>query len=266
MISFAVMFLRLGSVLVAAALALSSTGCSKSKSDEDTPLRIAAAASLTSAFEAAGKAFETSSGHEVTFTFKASGKLAAQIAQGAPFDVFASADMSYVQDVIDSDSAIAETRSTFAVGRLVMWVPEGTPPASLGDLTASRFERIALANPDHAPYGAAARAALKNEGVWREVEKRLVFGSNVRQALQYGESGNADVALVALPLVLKAGGQHTPIDGSLHPPLEQGIVVLSHTKKRDEAQAFVDFLRSDSGAEILEGFGLAPPPATTAAQ
>lgn len=249
-----------GSLLLAlVALSLGLAGCKPGGSAEERrALKVAAAASLSDAFEELGRAFEASTGQEVDFTFTASGKIARQLAQGAPFDVFASANMAYVDEVIAEGAGLADARSVFAVGRLAVWVPEGAPPARLADLAEPRFERVGIANPEHAPYGVAAKDALAASGVLDDIQGRLAFGSSVHQALQFAETGNADAALVALSLVVD-DERTTLVDRSLHRPLEYGATVASASPQKQRARAFVEFLTSEKGRAVLARYGLEAP-------
>ncbi len=222
------------------------------------PLRVAAAADLARAFPEIGAAFERSAGRRVVFSFGSSGLLAKQLAQGAPFDVFASADVSYVDNVVAEGVCLGETRALYAQGRLAIWSKD----ASLGSLrlealATPRIAKMAIANPEHAPYGRAAREAMMHAGVWREFEPKVVFAENVQQALSFAQSGNADVAIVALSLAMNAGGAHTPIETSLHAPLDQAIVACARAKAAPspEARAFVRFVSSDEGRAILRRYG-----------
>jgi molybdate transport system substrate-binding protein len=246
--------------LVALAFALTaSTGCSKSKPNgqADRPLRIATAASLTSAMQEVAAGFQAASGRQVEVSPGASGKLAAQLSDGAPYDVFASADEAFVDEVIDAGVGVAETKTIYAYGRVVVWTPPAAAPVTaLTELSAPRFVKIALANPEQAPYGRAAREALEHAGVWAAVEPRLVYGTNVAQAMQYGETGNADASLTALSLVLGGKGSYYLVDESAHFPLAQVAVVIKHSKLPDDARAFVNYLNSEPGQQILGRYGL----------
>lgn len=223
-------------------------------------MRVAAAADLAPAFEAMGALFTAESGKEVVFSFGASGMLARQLAEGAPFDVFAAASVAFVDEAAASGACEAATKRLYARGGLVMWVREGAAPASIAALADPRFVKIAIANPEHAPYGAAARAALAAAGVWHAVAPRLVFGENVRQALQLAESGSADVALVSLSLVIKreGGGSWTRVAAELHPPLVQAMARCRGGGDAAGGAAFMRLVESAAGQEILAGYGFAP--------
>ncbi len=176
------------------------------------PLTVSAAADLTYAFQEIGKAFEAETGHTVVFNFGSTGQLAQQIEQGAPVDVFAAANVSFIDELEQQGLILTDTKQLYARGRLALWLRADSPLeiSHIEDLTQPGVRRIAIANPDHAPYGMAAREALQAAGVWEAVQPRLVLGENVRQTLQYAETGNVDVAIVALSLCVPAG---SPVAG-----------------------------------------------------
>lgn len=258
---------------LAAIVAIGAAACSRSGGGDGSrrgePLRVAAASDLALAFKEVGDAFEKSSGKKVEFSFGSTGLLAKQIAEGAPFDIFAAANVSYVDDVVKAGSCLGETKALYAKGRIVMWSTgqEGAP-ATLEDLRSTRFAKVAIANPDHAPYGLAAQQALTKTNVWNDVKPRAVYGENVQQTMMFAKSGNADVAIVALSIAIAGGGHYTMIDPALHAPLDQAIVVCKggHTGgKPNEARSFVAFVGSEAGRAIMRKFGFllpgeAPPP------
>lgn len=247
-------------LLLALSLSLAGPACKKDE-DEGAKLRVGAAASLSKAYEELGEAFTEQTGTEVEFVFQASGNLATQIESGAPYDVYAPAAVKYIDQVIQAGAADQESRTSYAVGRLVLWVPEGAEqplPSSLEELADERYEKIALANPKHAPYGVAAERALQRAGVWDQVKDRVVYGSNVRQAMSMADTKNADVGFIALSLAL-GGGEYLLVDDSMHAPLEQEIVVLTESKHQDAAAKFVELVASDQGQEVLRPFGLLQP-------
>ena len=230
------------------------------------PLLVLAAANLTGAMEAVEEAYEAASGEELTVVFGSSGNLAAQIRHGAPADVYVSADETFF-DGLTSDGLLSpSSRVEVAVGRLAVIVPPGRPPVDdlqvLGDPT---YQVVAMANPDHAPYGAAARSVLQAAGVWPALAGRLVMGENVAQALQYVRTGNADVGLVALSLVVSpdsgsgAGPSFTVVDPALHEPLLQVGGVVTESGRPDAAAAFLSWLAGAGGRTILQRYGFEVP-------
>ncbi len=229
-------------------------GCGKK--DSGNEIRVAAASSLAGAFESIGKAFTKESGVKVSLVLSSSGNLAQQLKEGAPYDIFASADLAYLDQLQAEKVLDGAERKIYAQGQVVMWVKSGKAPKSLSELDNARYEHIAIANPEHAPYGTAAREALQKAGVWEAIQGRVVRGTNVRQAMQYVESGNAEVGLIALSLALHGGGSYTLIASDQHRPLEQGIAVVSASSKKEHARAFIKFLTSDKGAALLKPYGL----------
>lgn len=227
------------------------------------PLRVAAAADLAVAFEEVGKAFEAQSGKKVQFTFGSSGLLAKQIEQGAPFDVFAAANVSFVDDVVNSGSCTADSKQLYAEGRIVVWAKDKNAlPKDVTELSNPRYSKIAIANPEHAPYGRAAQQALSKSGAWANVQSRAVYGENVQQTLMFAQSGNADVAIVALSLAMASGGSYLPIDPSMHEPLSQALVVCkggARGGKTNEARAFAAFVDSEAGRAIMRKHGFTLP-------
>lgn len=242
------------------ALALALCACRGAPSPARRPLVIAAAADLARAFAEVGDAWARAGHARPTMTFGSSGLLAAQIAQGAPFDAFASADVAYARAAVQSGRCDGSTETLYARGNLALVTRAGlAAPRSLADLADARFSRIAIANPEHAPYGRAAKQSLEAAGAWGAVQPRMVFGENVRQALQYVQSGNADAALVARSLALAAGLAFVPVDEALHRPLAQALVACGGPRASDEARAFVRFVASPEGQSILRRHGFSPP-------
>jgi molybdate transport system substrate-binding protein len=227
------------------------------------PLLVGAASDLTPAFEELGPAFERATGKHVTFAFASTGVLAKQLAEGAPYDVFAAANMSYVDDVVRAQACDGASKQIYARGRLAMWSKDkALLPAKLEGLRDPKLVKIALANPEHAPYGIAAQQAMTRAGVWDDVKPRAVYGQNVQQTMMFAQSGNAEVALVALSLAMTSGGSYVVIDENLHAPLEQALVICKGGPaggKPNEARAFVDFVASEPGHAIVRKHGFLLP-------
>lgn len=253
----------LGVLFAALALAVLAVGCKRKESPEPSaaPLRIAAAADLALAFEEVGKAFEAKTGRRTIVTFGSTGLLAKQIAEGAPFDVFAAANVSFVDELVQKGAALGDTKALYARGRIVIWTraEAASPPASLADLADARFRKIAIANPEHAPYGRAAEQALAKAGILGAVKERLVYGENVRQALQFAQTGNVDAAIVALSLAIPSGGRYVPVDDALHAPLDQALVVCARSGDVAGARAFAAFVNNPEGRAIMRRFGFLLP-------
>lgn len=232
------------------------------KGKESDHLRVAAASDLTLAFPEVGAAFEKQGGPHVDFTFGASGMLAKQVEEGAPFDVFAAANIAFVDETVQKGACLGDSKSLYARGRIVVWTTEANLlPKDLAELADPKYKKIAIANPEHAPYGRAARDALIKVGVWTTIANRIVFAENVQQALAFAKSGNADVAIVAHSLVTGLAGHVRPIDAGLYAPLEQAMVVCKSASRSENprARAFVDFVAKGEGREILRRHGFALP-------
>lgn len=236
--------------------------CADDVRDQDSVL-VAAASDLRPAFDELGAMFEEDTGTAVTFTYGSSGVLREQILDGAPFQIFASANTSFVDEVIAAGRADSATRATYAFGRLVVIAAPGVePPGTLEELSDivtvnGTDRRIAIANPEHAPYGIAAQQALATVGVLDVVRSRLVLGESVADAVRIVESGNAEFGIVARSLAIAADLPHVDIPPDLHAPIEQTLVV---TREGDaNARTFAEFLRSDRAREVLAKYGFAEP-------
>lgn len=248
--------------VVAGALALGA--CGASSTDAAEQITVAAASDLRPAFEELGARFEAETGTAVTFSFGSSGQLREQIINGAPFDLFASANEQFVDDVIEAGRGIAATKAEYALGRIVLSVPPGgTLPASIDELADRRYRRIAIANPEHAPYGLAAMQALESAGVQAAVESRLVYGDNVSDTFRIVRSGNAEVGIVALSLAIAEGSDYTPVPDELHERLVQALVVTSTGTTGEAAAAFAEFVSSPEGREVMVGYGFVLPGEST---
>ncbi len=243
-------------VVVTAAIAAVSLGCRRGAKDQ---IRIAAAADLSKAFTEVGRAFTAKTGIKPVFTFGSSGLLAKQLAQGAPFDIFAAANINYVDEVVAAGACDGASKRPYALGRIVAW-SQDQKIAALSDLAEPRFIKVAIAHPDHAPYGLAAKQALQAAGVWPQVEGKLVFAENIRQTLQWAQDGNADAAIISLSLAPVAeGGRSLTIDDALHQPLIQALAVCKNGGAAASGQRFVDFLTSPEGTEIMKRYGFTLP-------
>ncbi|MFB3814091.1 MAG: molybdate ABC transporter substrate-binding protein [Terriglobales bacterium] len=227
-------------------------------------ITVAGAADLNYALRDLATRFEAQSGIKIKLAFGSSGNLTAQIENGAPFDLFFSADVDYAQRLVAGGYAEAGGLYVYGVGRLVLWAPNGSPynlGRGLAALSGSGVRKIAIANPQHAPYGRAAVAALKASGVYERVAEKLVLGENVSQAAQFVSSGNADAGIIALSLALapsmKARGRYVEIPVSFYPPLKQAAVLLKSSKHKEAAQRFLDFIKTPAAREVLEAHGFA---------
>jgi molybdate transport system substrate-binding protein len=229
--------------------------------DHDITLTISAASDLTPAFQELGEAFEKLTGVKIIFNFGSSGQLAEQIKQGAPVDVYASANMAYVDELDEEGLIFSDTKALYAEGHITIWMPNDSALEldSLEDLTNSEIERIAIANPDHAPYGVAAREALQSVGIWDAVSSKLLLGENIAQTLSYAQTGEVDVAIVALSLSIPSDGYWVLIPAELHNPLNQGLAVLKNTQYEEESRQFAAYVNSDEGRTIMRKYGFVLP-------
>jgi molybdate transport system substrate-binding protein len=231
----------------------------------DAALLVAGAADLRPAFEEIGGLFTAETGHEVVFDFGSSGQLAQRIIEGAPVDVYASANVSFVDRVLAEGRGDPATKATYAIGRITIWSPASSWRgwATLEDLVADQGVRfLAIANPAHAPYGLAARQALTSAGLWTTVQPLLVFGENIADTQRLADTGDADAAIVALSLAIAAGerGEWVLIDDALHEPLEQALVVVADDPDRLEAAAdFAEFVNGPAGRSVMVRFGFVLP-------
>lgn len=228
---------------------------------------IGAAADLGPALSDVAKQYQNKTGQTVKISLGASGNLTQQIKNGAPFDVFLSADQEYPQELIAAGFAEPNSLYRYAVGKLVIWVPANSQldlaQHGIEVLLDPTVKKIAIANPAHAPYGRAAVAALKHYGVYQKVESRLVLGENVSQAAQFVESGNAQAGLVALSHALAPGmkdkGRYREVPSSAYPELDQAAVIVSRSHLKKEAAAFLEFLHGPEAQAILQQYGFSFP-------
>lgn len=231
-------------------------------------IRIAAAGDLKFAMDELAGKFEKRTGIKVNVTYGSSGNFLAQIQNGAPFDLFFSADMDYPRKLETAGLAEPGTLCEYAIGRIVIW----TSPDVDIDLAKEKWAallkpqvgKIAIANPDHAPYGRAAVAALKSAGVYERLKAKLVYGENISQAAQFVQSGNAQAGIIALSLAISPemkDGKRWEIPSDEYSPLEQGAVLLANGRNREQARQFLDLVKSAAGRATLEKFGFAVPAA-----
>ncbi|NPA32001.1 MAG: molybdate ABC transporter substrate-binding protein [Aquificae bacterium] len=223
-------------------------------------LRVACASSFRFAFEEIKKAFERTHGTKLLITYGASGHFYIQIKNGAPYDVFISANELYPKKLIEEGKAVKDSYTVFSKGILTLFTLKNLDLSDYNVLASKDVGKIAIANPKHAPYGKAALAFLKNTGLYDKVKEKLVYGSNVSQAFQYVVTGGADVGLVALSLVLPFGkGRYRIIEQELYPEIRNVAVLTLRAKEKQKAWDFVRFLLSDEAKKILKRYGFALP-------
>jgi molybdate transport system substrate-binding protein len=232
-------------------------------------LTVAAASDVQSALPAIASQFEKDTGHKVTLTFGSSGNFFMQIQNGAPFDVLLSADIDYPRQLERAGLTEHGSLYEYATGRIVLWTRTDSGidvRRGLIVLTSPQIRRVAIANPDHAPYGRAAVAALRHEQLYERIQGKFVRGENIAQAAQFVQSGNADVGMLALSLALaptlKSIGTYIEIPASFYPPIEQAAVVLALSKQKAVARQFIDFLKRPDSVRILQSYGFVVPQTT----
>jgi len=229
-------------------------------------LVVAAASDLSSVFPEIATRFEKETGKKVRMNFGSSGQFFLQIENGAPFDLFFSADLRYVlrlnsEGLLDSDSMYK-----YAVGKLVLYVPNNSaidPKQGLRALRSSAVHRIAIANPEHAPYGRAAVEALRREGLYEELQGKLVMGENISHAAQFVQSGNADAGLLALSIArstaMQSAGRYAELPPTDYAPLVQTAATLKSSRNKWTAAEFLAFIRRPEISALLSHYGFALP-------
>ncbi|MEP7306450.1 MAG: molybdate ABC transporter substrate-binding protein [Acidobacteriota bacterium] len=229
-------------------------------------LAVAAASDLQTALPAIAAEFEKDTGQQLRMTFGSSGNFFAQMQNGAPFDVFLSADIDYPRRLASSGLADRGSLYAYATGRLVLWTRNDSGidvRRGLAVVIERSVRRIAIANPEHAPYGRAAVAALRHERLHDGARTKFVLGENISQAAQFAQSGSADVGVLALSLALsptlKSTGSYIDIPESWYPPIEQAAVVLTSSRQKPLAQQFIDYLKTPKSVRILKSYGFAVP-------
>jgi len=227
-------------------------------------LTIAAAADLKFAMDEIVTGFKNRhKGHTLEVVYGSSGKFHTQIRQGAPYDLFFSADSSYPLELARQGHAASEV-TPYAVGRIVLWSAAlDATKMTLASLADSKVTRIAIANPKHAPYGKRAEEALTAAGLWEKVQPKLVFGENISQAAQYVQSGNAQAGIIALSLALspelsKRGGYYL-IPDTMHKPLEQGFIITRQGAGKPLAKQFADYMGSKQARGVMTRYGFVLP-------
>ncbi len=256
-----------GAVLLAGACSQSYTG-QPDANDAPAIVRIAAASDLQFALKDVNAAFARSHpGITIEPQFGSSGSFSSQIEQGAPFDVFLSADVAYTRRLVDKHLADETSLFVYGIGRIVVWVPRDShldiETKGLAALADPAVRKVAIANPEHAPYGRAAEAALKSAGLYEAVKPKLVLGENVTQAAQFVQSGSADAGIIALSIAesptMKGSGRVWAVPVDAYPTLEQGGVVLSSAANPAASRLYADFLKGPEGREILSRYGFTSP-------
>jgi molybdate transport system substrate-binding protein len=240
-----------------AACALLLNGCAPHPQSRE--VHVAAAANLRTVLDELARAAQAKHGIHIVPTVGATAQLTQQIENGAPIDLFLSADTQHVDALIAKGLADPQSRAIYARGQLVLWAPSRPDIATLHDLALPTVKQVGSAKPELAPYGAAAIQALKKEGIWAAVEPKLVYGQSISVAKQYADSGNVAASFTALSLVTGEKGHYVVIDERLHDPLDQALCIVKKTTQPESARELRGFILSDEGRAILARFGYAQP-------
>ena len=254
--------LRLG---LAALVAMTLTACGSASSapGPTAKLLVVAASDLRPALEELAPRFRETCGCELRLSFGSSGNIATQIEQGIPADVFFSADAGYVDGLERKGLIVPGSKRLYAEGRIALVRPRDSDiqVQKLEDLTDPRVTRIAIANPEHAPYGVAAMQALQSVNLWDAVKPRLVMGENAAQATQYVQTRDAPAGIVPLSLAVQQEDKlsRVLIDPALHAPLRQGAAVIKTSRHADLGERLIAFVNSPAGSEVMKKYGFLPP-------
>lgn len=227
-------------------------------------INVAVAANFAAPAQKIVDRFQAETGHRVELSLGSTSKLYAQVQHGAPFDIFLSADTKHPTRLVQEGLAISESRFTYAIGTLVLWStkphyvdPEGQV------LRKGDFKRLALANPKLAPYGLAAQKTLQGQGLWQEMQDRIVMGENVGQTYQFIATGNAELGFIAMSQIINdtqvIAGSWWRVPDNLYPPILQDAVLLADVKEQAAAQAFLNYLQGPSAKEVILGYGYQVP-------
>ena len=229
-------------------------------------ITIAAASDLNFAMKELIVEYEKTTGNHAKLSLGSSGNFYAQIQNGAPFDLFFSADIGYPKKLEEAGLIVPGSLYRYAVGRIVLWTGNKSSidvSRGIDALRMPTIRKIAIANPKHAPYGRAAVAAMEHYNVYSLAKDKLILGENISQAAQFIESGACDIGIIALSLALaptmKAAGTYWEIPSGAHPPLEQGAAILKSSKQQDVAKQFVEFMQGEKGQEIMTRYGFTLP-------
>jgi len=224
-------------------------------------LTVFAAADLAFAFRELVPRFEQAAGVKVIVVLGSTGNLAKQVEHGAPADVFFAANQTFIDELLAKGVLIEETRTLYAQGRIVLATARVAGPklTALSQLLEPRVRRVAIANPAHAPYGRAAEEALRASGVWDAVKPKLVYGENIRHALQFVESGAAEAGIVALSVANVPAIEWVAIDAALHARLDQAVAVVRRSARPELGVAFIQFVNGPEGRAVMKRYGFLLP-------
>lgn len=249
--------------IIAVICALIFAGVNRAGAEEVT---IAAASDLNFAFKELIAEYEKTTGNHVKLSLGSSGNFYAQIQNGAPFDLYFSADIGYPKKLEDAGLTVPGSLYRYAVGRIVLWAATASRldvSKGLDVLREPGIKKIAIANPKHAPYGRAAVAAMESSHVYESVKGKLILGENISQAAQFIESGACDIGIIALSLAMAPAmsgkGVYWDIPVDAYPSLEQGAVILKQSKNQEAARRFLEFLKNSQGQDIMRRYGFTLP-------
>ena len=242
---------------ISPSIELANTPSVTNVKQESVQLIVSAAADLNYVFPEIAKLWEQETKHQVTFNFGSTGQLAQQIDRGAPVDLFAAANKKFVEELDKKGLIFSDTKALYGVGRITLWQKEGSTLEikDIKDLIKPEIKRVAIANPDHAPYGVAAKEAMQSVGIWEALQSKLVFGENIKQTQQYAETGNVDLAIVALSLSVNKSGKWTLIPSELHKPLEQMLAIPKSSPHPDVAKKLAAFINGEKGRLLMRKYG-----------
>jgi molybdate transport system substrate-binding protein len=233
-------------------------------------ITVAAAADLQFVMQDVAARFQKETGNTVKLTYGSSGNFFQQLQNGAPFDMFFSANLDYPKKLEAAGLTEPGTYYQYAVGKIVIWAPNDSKVdvnSGLQSLLSASINKVAIANPQHAPYGQAAVAAIKKENIYDKVAGKFVLGENISQTATFVVSGSADVGIIALSLALspnmKDKGRFAEIPTADYPPIEQACVILKSSQRKDAARAFLNFIKTPAVAELFRAYGFALPAAST---
>lgn len=217
---------------------------------------VAVAANFTAPAKEIAKSFEEKTGHKAILSFGATGQFFAQIKQDAPFTVLLAADDETPKRAVEDGLAVADSRFTYAIGRLVLWSRNPATVTGEGTLKAAAFDKLSIANPALAPYGAAAVQTMKRMGVYDALQPRIVQGNTIAQAFQFADTGNAEVGFVALSQVIeKPEGSRWVVPETLHDPIRQDAVLLKKGAADEAAKAFLAYLKGPEAGAVIARYG-----------
>lgn len=250
-------------ILVVALSLFAITGANVALAED---LTIAAASDLNFAFREIVAEYERTTGNNVRLVFGSSGNFYAQIQQGAPFDLYFSADIGYPKKLIDEGLAVPNSLYQYATGRIVLWVPKESSldvTKGIDALLDPAIKKIAIANPKHAPYGRAAVSAMEHFKLYDRVKDKFVLGENISQTAQFVQSGAADIGIIALSLALaptvQAAGSYWLISQEAHPSIDQGVAIIKASKNQDGGRKFLDLLQAPTTKTIMKRYGFVLP-------